>query len=139
MRIGEAAAAAGLTTRAVRYYEERGLIAARRSPAGHREYDELDVRRLRALRELLSTGLTIADVRDLVAALESVPPGARPPGDPETPCALPALVVGRRLAELDARIERLTRLRDGLARRVSEPLRALARARGAREPSPRTP
>ena len=37
-------------------------------------------------------------------------------------------MIGRRLAEPDARIERLTRLRDGPADRIDEPLRALARA-----------
>lgn len=63
MRIGDAAAAAGMTPRALRYYEQQGLVTARRTPSGHRVYDEEDIRRLRAVRELRDAGLTVGDVR----------------------------------------------------------------------------
>lgn len=36
MRIGELAARAGTTTRTLRYYESRGLLAARRTENGYR-------------------------------------------------------------------------------------------------------
>lgn len=128
MRISDAAVAAGLTPRALRYYEQRGLLTVRRTPAGQRTYTAEDVRQLRAVRELLRAGLTIDDVRTLVTALETslaaLPPDRRPA--PGTPCTLPGTVVRRRLADLDERIERLTELRDGLARSVGAPLRALA-------------
>ncbi|MEK8171174.1 MerR family transcriptional regulator [Streptomyces sp. M19] len=38
MRIGDAAAAVGMTTRALRYYEQRGLLTARRTASGQRDY-----------------------------------------------------------------------------------------------------
>lgn len=101
MRIGEAAAAAGLTPRALRYYEQRGLIAARRTPSGHREYDEADVRWLRIVRELLAAGLTIADVQ----ALETAPAASS--------CPVVEITV-RRLADLDQRIKQLTEVRERL-------------------------
>ncbi|GAB2914448.1 MerR family transcriptional regulator [Streptomyces mayteni] len=131
MRIGEVAAAAGLTTRAVRYYEQRGLLTARRATSGHRRYEPADVDWLRSIREMLATGLTIEDVRTLVDAWRvSVEPAGGPPPDltagSET-CPLPRTVIRRRLADLDARIDRLTRLRDTLAERAGEPLRALVR------------
>uniref|UniRef100_UPI003F556BB8 MerR family transcriptional regulator n=1 Tax=Streptomyces citrinus TaxID=3118173 RepID=UPI003F556BB8 len=64
MRIGDAAAAAGTTPRALRFYEERGLLPApRRTASGQRVYVERDVARVRVVRELLSLGLTVADVR----------------------------------------------------------------------------
>ncbi|MGO4756994.1 MerR family transcriptional regulator [Streptomyces sp. 2MCAF27] len=140
MRIGDAAAAAGLTPRALRYYEQRGLLTARRTSSGHRDYTAEDVRHLRAVRELLTAGLTIEDVRALVAAIEALPAnrrdrpalgepradGSRADGEPGL-CTLPNMIVRRRLAYLDERIERLTELRDGLAQRVGGPLRDLGR------------
>ncbi len=148
MRIGDAAAAAGLTPRALRYYEQRGLLTARRTPSGHRDYTPEDVRHLRAVRELLAAGLTIEDVRTLVAAIAALPQGRRgvsPPtagpradGEPGL-CTLPNAIVRRRLAYLDERIERLTELRDGLAQRVGGPLRDLGRDLGHDLAPARTP
>ena len=40
MRIGELAKATGVTTRALRFYEEQGLLTATRSHNGYRQYDE---------------------------------------------------------------------------------------------------
>ena len=45
MRIGDAAAAAGTTPRALRFYEENGLLPAARTAAGQRVYGPQDVRR----------------------------------------------------------------------------------------------
>ncbi|MEU6712256.1 MerR family transcriptional regulator [Nonomuraea sp. NPDC046802] len=119
MRIGEAATAAGLTPRALRYYEQRGLLAARRTPSGHREYSHDDVYRLRTVRELLDTGLTIGDVQAFIRILDmkSSPDGAGSgivTDDDPSNCP-PAKVAIRRLTDLDERIERLTELRDRLA------------------------
>ncbi|MGI5259926.1 MerR family transcriptional regulator [Streptomyces angustmyceticus] len=125
MRIGEAAAAAGMTPRALRYYEQQGLVTARRAPSGHRVYDAEDIRRLRAVRELRDAGLTVGDVRAFAHLLPTMPPGGVPElaprgGDPER-CSTVETVARRRLADLDARIERLSRLRARLAARLGEP------------------
>ncbi|GAA1974843.1 MerR family transcriptional regulator [Amycolatopsis minnesotensis] len=106
MRIGEAATAVGLTPRALRYYEQCGLLVARRTMSGHREYDEEDVQWLRTVRDLLDTGLTIGDVQAVVAMVNAEP------DDDDCPMAG---IITRRLAELDERIERLTELRARLA------------------------
>lgn len=111
MRIGEVSAAVGLTPRAVRYYEQCGLLAARRTVSGHREYDEEDVHWLRTVRDLLDTGLTIGDVQAVVAMLN-----AEPGGDD---CPM-AGIITRRLAELDDRIARLTELRARLATALAQ-------------------
>ena len=76
MRIGDAAAATGLTPRALRFYEEEGLLRPRRAPSGHRQYTEGDLRLLRAVRELLGAGLTIADVRSFAHILADDPASA---------------------------------------------------------------
>jgi MerR family copper efflux transcriptional regulator len=121
MRIGDAAAAVGVTTRTLRYYEQRGLVTARRTASGQREYGEEDVRRLHAVRELLDSGLTIGDVRLLIDILDALPDRPEAPrvhtGPYADTCVVPQVAI-RRLAELDARIRGLTELRDRLADRL---------------------
>ncbi|QHC25714.1 MerR family transcriptional regulator [Streptomyces sp. GS7] len=125
MRIGDAAAAAGLTPRAVRYYEQQGLVTARRTPSGHRVYDAEDVRRLRAVRELREAGLTVGDVRTFAHLLRTLPPDGVPAliatSSGSGRCAAAEAVARRRLAELDGHIARLSRLRARLAARLGEP------------------
>lgn len=119
MRIGDAAAAAGTTARALRFYEQRGLLPTpARTATGQREYDEVDVARVRLIRELLSLGLTVEDVAsraDRLHLLDSTQPGFGTSG-----CAS-GNVVERRLAALDAEIARLTNLRERLATRTGVP------------------
>ncbi|BEL03726.1 hypothetical protein Q0Z83_019170 [Actinoplanes sichuanensis] len=115
MRIGDAAAAAGTTPRALRFYEANGLLPPpQRTVTGQRVYGPRDVSRLRLIRQLLSLGLTVADLRDRADRLHLLenrtPPGY---GDPR-----PTGVVSRHIATLNAEIARLTRLRDRLAART---------------------
>jgi DNA-binding transcriptional MerR regulator len=69
-RIGELARRAGVTPRAVRYYEQLGLLPPHgRADGAHRMYDEQDEARLREVvqvRDLL--GLSLADLGDWMAA-----------------------------------------------------------------------
>ncbi|MFF2428999.1 MerR family transcriptional regulator, partial [Streptomyces mirabilis] len=71
MLIGELAARAGTTTRALRYYEEQGLLESDRTSAGYRLYEPGALRRVRNIRELLSCGLTVEDVKSLLAYLDA--------------------------------------------------------------------
>lgn len=119
MRIGDAAAAAGTTPRALRFYEERGLLPPPpRTPSGQREYGPAEVARVRAIRELLALGLTVEDLCGLADRIHLLvaDPRRRCAGGPESPGAG---VVHRRLAALDAEIDRLTRLRTLLAGRTT--------------------
>lgn len=111
MRIGDAAAAVGATPRALRFYEERGLVLPPRTSSGQREYGPPELARLRAIRLLLSRGLTVEDLHAIAHRLPLVDAPAR--------CAAAdsgegAVVVLRRIAALDAEITRLTRLREAL-------------------------
>jgi MerR family copper efflux transcriptional regulator len=54
LTINEAAETTGWSPRMLRYVEQMGLIAARRSPAGYRLYGPEELQRLRTLRELLA-------------------------------------------------------------------------------------
>ena len=70
MRIGEFAQSAGLTARRVRYWSEKGLLAAGRTPAGYRECNDADILRAHRINDMLSAGLTIDQVSQLSSCLD---------------------------------------------------------------------
>ncbi len=57
MRIGELAERAGVSTKAVRYYEELTLLGPERRANGYREYTEHDLRVVTEIRELAVQGI----------------------------------------------------------------------------------
>ena len=68
LRIGELAAASGLTRDALRYYERQGLLPrSRRTSGGFREYDGGAVDRVRFIKQAQAHGLTLREIRDLVS------------------------------------------------------------------------
>ncbi|GAA0562255.1 MerR family transcriptional regulator [Paractinoplanes ferrugineus] len=76
MRIGELATEAGVSVRALRYYEEQGLLAATRSNSGQRLYAAAAVDRVQLIQNLYAAGLasrTIAELLPCVDAKESTP------------------------------------------------------------------
>jgi DNA-binding transcriptional MerR regulator len=107
MRIGELAAATGTSTRSLRYYEEQGLLPTRRTPNGHRDYDESDLRLVREIRGLLSIGFGLAETRPFVECLRA----GHASGDA---CPAAVAVYRRKLAEVEECIDRLTSVRDHL-------------------------
>jgi DNA-binding transcriptional MerR regulator len=113
VRIGELARAAGTTARALRHYEEAGLISSERAHNGYRVYDERAVVRVRNIRHLLSVGLTLDDVRVFLPCLDG-DVAAAPPSDK-------GLRVAReRLAVLEERIAAQTEVRDRLEAALRE-------------------
>ncbi|MEV8443443.1 MerR family transcriptional regulator [Actinosynnema sp. NPDC051121] len=117
MRIGELARATGVSTRALRFYEEQGLLDAGRAPNGYRHYGPDAVARVHSIRYLLAHGLTLEDVVHFRHCLDGDVANAEPA--PEL-----VAVAERRLAVLDDRIRALTEVRDHLAV-------AVRRARGS--------
>lgn len=108
VRIGELAAVTGASPRALRHYEQAGLISSSRSANGYRDYAQGAVARVRNIRYLLAAGLTLEDVQAFRPCLDgdmsSAPPSAR------------GLRIARdRLAVLEARIAAQTEARDRLA------------------------
>jgi DNA-binding transcriptional MerR regulator len=68
LRIGELAAASGVTRDALRYYERQGLLPrSHRTAGGFREYDGAAVDRIRFIKQAQSHGLTLREIRDLVS------------------------------------------------------------------------
>ncbi|MDT0310417.1 MerR family transcriptional regulator [Streptomyces sp. DSM 44917] len=113
MRIGELAARAGTTTRALRYYESRGLLAARRDARGYRTYGEEDLRLLRQIRTLQNAGFGLEETRPFVECLRA----GHPTGDS---CPASLEVYREKLAELDAHIARLSAVRELVRERLAD-------------------
>jgi len=65
MRIGDVAETTGLTQRAIRYYEEVGLLEpAERRTGANRRYDQADLERLKLIKRLREdVGLSLAEIR----------------------------------------------------------------------------
>jgi MerR family copper efflux transcriptional regulator len=107
VKIGDLALRAGTTTKTLRFYEQAGLLPApQRTPAGYRDYDEAVLDRLRFVRAAQATGLTLAQIRDVIAARELT--GA--------PCEHVSALLDAHAAELDRRITELERLREDVNR-----------------------
>jgi MerR family copper efflux transcriptional regulator len=105
MNIGEAAKASGVSAKMVRHYESIGLIPkAGRTEAGYRVYSANDVNTLRFIRRARDLGLSIERIRLLVGLWR----------DRERSSADVKRVAQEHVAELEARIQELTAMRDTL-------------------------
>lgn len=71
MRIGEVAERAGVSPRALRYYEERDLLPAERSASGQRHYTEAAVARVRLIQQLYSAGLSSRVIAQLLPCVHT--------------------------------------------------------------------
>jgi DNA-binding transcriptional MerR regulator len=72
MRIGKVAERAGVSVRALRYYEEQGLVIADRSPSGHRQYPESAVERVKFIQLLYAAGLTSKAILQILPFLDTL-------------------------------------------------------------------
>jgi DNA-binding transcriptional MerR regulator len=76
VRIGDLASRTRVSVRALRYYEEQGLLASTRSDSGQRRYADAAVNRVRLIQQLYGAGLsskTIAELLPCVDAKVSTP------------------------------------------------------------------
>lgn len=71
MRIGELATRAGVSTRALRYYEEQGLLTPARTTAGHRIYTEASLARVQLIQQLFTAGLSSRLLVRLLPAIDA--------------------------------------------------------------------
>lgn len=68
MRITELAAMLDTTTRALRYYEDQGLVTVQRTSGGMRAYDRSAIERLRLVIALRRANVPVTNIHDLVDA-----------------------------------------------------------------------
>jgi MerR family transcriptional regulator, redox-sensitive transcriptional activator SoxR len=106
LTIGEVAERSGVPHTALRFYEERGLIASERTTGNQRKYPRAVLRRLAFIRTAQRVGLSLEEIH---AALETLPDARTPTKSDWTRLSQ----TWRR--ELDARIDALHRLRERLS------------------------
>ena len=105
LAVGEVARRSGFAASALRYYERAGLISAQRTEGGQRRYPRSVLRRLAFIRAARHVGLTLDEIR---AALDTLPSS-------RTPTKADWTRISRLWHKrLDAEIEALEALRDGL-------------------------
>jgi DNA-binding transcriptional MerR regulator len=107
VRIGELADRSGVPVKTIRYYEGIGVLdAPERTPSGYRDYDDPAVDRLAFVRAAQAVGLTLGEIRRVVALRERG----------ETPCIHVVELIERRADEIGQRIRELQRLQGDLRR-----------------------
>jgi DNA-binding transcriptional MerR regulator len=100
LTIGELARRTGVTTSALRYYEEVGLLPAPARISGQRRYPESAATAVAAIRLHSDAGFTLAEQRALMV-----------PGDAATDWSE---LAQRKLAELDEQIARAQAAREAI-------------------------
>ncbi|WP_226700423.1 redox-sensitive transcriptional activator SoxR [Qipengyuania gaetbuli] len=105
LTIGELARRTGLSVSAIRFYEEKGLVAALRSSGNQRRFLRGDIRRLSFILIAQRLGLTLAEIEE---AMASLPQG-------RTPNAADWKTISRTVrARIDAQIAALEKVREDL-------------------------
>ncbi|MGP9683425.1 MerR family transcriptional regulator [Brachybacterium sp. AOP3-A1-3] len=69
LSIGGLAELTRVSPRSLRYYEEQGLLVARRTEAGHRRYESEAVDRVLLVQRLFAAGLSSADIRPVLPGM----------------------------------------------------------------------
>ena len=144
LRIQEVAAETGLTTRAIRYYEELGLLEpAARSEGAYRLYDASDLDRLRYIKELRDeAGFSLAAIGQLLedeAARERNRERFQASDDPRERRAIledARARVDRQIETLEAKAQRLRTMIEAARERRIHLDRHLAELDGGPDPHP---
>ncbi|MFI1990892.1 MerR family transcriptional regulator [Actinoplanes sp. NPDC020271] len=71
MRIGDLATKAQVSVRALRYYEEQGLLASTRSDSGQRHYGDKAVNRVQLIQQLYAAGLSSKTIAELLPCVDA--------------------------------------------------------------------
>ncbi len=107
LRVAELAEQTGVTATAIRYYARAGLLSPARSPDnGYRCFSPADRRRVQFIRKAQAVGLTISDIKDVLAMADL---GEVPCDEVRARVAERLGDVRRKLAELHAAEQRMRR------------------------------
>jgi len=126
LTIGEVAKQTGLRTSAIRFYEKAGLLPKPVRSSGQRRYDRSILARLAVLQRAKDCGLTLEEARGLF-------------NDQGRPSERWQRIARKKIAELDAMVERIQWMREMLERRcqcadLEECGRKMVEARSHRSP-----
>jgi len=105
LRIGDLARRAGVTAKAIRFYERKRILPpAQRASNGYRLYDDDAVEMLRFIKQASGLGLTLAEIKEIIAIRQ----GGRPP------CSHVHRLLQEKAQELDRKLEDLLEMRRNL-------------------------
>lgn len=111
MTIGQVSRRSGVTPRAIRHYEQLGLIRPPfRSESNYRFFDSESVSRLRFIAKCRSLGFSTAEIADLLSVTD----------DPNHTCAQVEEITTRHLELIDAKLQSLTEMRETLAEGLAQ-------------------
>ena len=110
LKIGELARRAGVTAKAIRFYERRGLLpAANRAANRYRLYGEGAAEILHFIRQATGLGLTLAEIKDILVIRQ----GGRPP------CTHVHQLLRDKAVELDRKLKDLVDVRERIRRSLA--------------------
>ena len=108
MTIGQVAKASGLSASAIRFYEKEGLLPQPVRSSGQRCYDRKVLERLALLEFAKECGFALSEARTLLnSSADDAPLSERLRG-----------VAQRKIAELDAKAQRIARSKERIQRAV---------------------
>ncbi|MBO9452050.1 redox-sensitive transcriptional activator SoxR [Tropicibacter sp. R16_0] len=106
LTVGDVAERSGIAVSAVHFYERKGLITSERNEANHRRYSATVLRRIAIIQVAQRVGIPLREIADAMDFL---------PSDTKVTVKDWEKLSTRWTADLDDRIARLQRLRDGMA------------------------
>ena len=107
LKIGEVSARSGLSVKALRYYDDIGIVRPhQRTRSGYRLYNPDVLKHLAFVRSAQALGLSLGEIREVIAMRDRG----------EAPCSHVLALIQRRAEELDERIAELQGLRRELRR-----------------------
>src|SRR6266849_1577879 len=110
LKIGELAHRAGVTAKAIRFYERKRILPApKRAANRYRLYGDDVVGMLSFIKQATSLGLTLAEIKEIIAIRR----GGRPP------CAHVHRLLRDKAAELDHKLKDLLELRRRIRRSLT--------------------
>jgi DNA-binding transcriptional MerR regulator len=104
MRIGELEKRSGASRHTLRYYEDLGLISAQRRDNNYREYSAQTLNDLGFIQQAQSLGFSLGEIGEILRARR----------EQQLDCAQGALLVAKKLAEVEQKIADLQSLRNFL-------------------------
>lgn len=109
MRIGQLAGATGVSVRALRHYDGLGLLTPARTDNHYRVFQPGDIECVRLIQLLLGVGFKLDEIRSWVPCFQDGHTTLDAPLDEVR------ALYARKLADMDAQLTALHRLRDRLA------------------------
>jgi len=102
MTVGEVARAVGVSPKAIRLWESRGLVPeVARTATGYRAFTDADVSTMRFIRQAKTLGLTLGEIRDILEVQQAG----------TCPCDQVLQAIDGHLLAIDASIAELVQLR----------------------------